>query len=90
MRPARVAGDEGLGSPATRRSLEGRGIGAIIPAKADEAPDSAFDRAAYRQRNVVARLNNRLKRFLRGATRYEKRAANCRATVMLAAILLWL
>jgi len=45
---------------------------------------------AYRERNVVERLINRLKQFRRLATRYEKRAANYKATVMVAAILLWL
>jgi transposase len=45
---------------------------------------------AYRERNVVERLINRLKQFRRLATRYEKRAANYKATVTVAAILLWL
>lgn len=62
----------------------------MIPTKADEAPDPVFDRAAYRERNVVERLINRLKRWRRVATRYEKRAANYLAMVTLAAVLLWL
>jgi transposase len=70
--------------------LKGRGIGAVIPTKADEAPDPACDRLAYRERNVVERLINRLKRWRRVATRYEKRAANYRAMVTLTCILLWL
>ena len=90
IRPDRVAGDKGYSSPAVRRYLKGRGIGAVIPTKADEAPDPAFDRAAYRERNVVERLINRLKQWRRVATRYEKRAANYAAMVTLAAILLWL
>jgi transposase len=48
------------------------------------------DREAYRERNVVERLINRLKQWRRIATRYEKRAANYQAMVTLAAILLWL
>lgn len=35
-----------------------------------------FDRQAYRQRNRIERLFNRLKQFRRIATRYEKRADN--------------
>ena len=46
LRPHRVAGDKGYSSPAVRRYLKGRGIKAVIPTKADEAPDPAFDRAA--------------------------------------------
>ncbi len=62
----------------------------MIPVKADQSPRPAFDRAAYRERNVVERLINRLKQFRRVATRYEKRAANYQGMVTVAAILLWL
>jgi transposase len=40
-----------------------------VPTRADEAPDPAFDRAAYRERNVVERTVNRLKQWRRVATR---------------------
>jgi transposase len=90
MRPDRVAGDKGYSSPTVRRYLKKRRIGAVIPTKSDEAPDPAFDRKAYRERNVVERLINRLKQWRRIATRYEKRAANYQAMLTLAAILLWL
>ena len=89
VRPDRVAGDKGYSSPAVRRYLKGRRIGAVIPTKVDEAPDPAFDRAAYRERNVVERSINRLKQWRRIATRYEKRAANYLAMLTIAAILLW-
>ncbi len=90
MRSDRVVGDKGYSSPAARRYLKGRRIGGVIPTKTDEDPDPAFDRAAYRERNVVERLINRLKQWRRIATRYEKRAANYRAMLTIAAILLWL
>jgi len=90
VRPDRVVGDKGYSSPPVRRYLKGRGIGAVIPTKADEAPDPAFDRAAYRERNVVERTINRLKQCRRIATRYEKRAGNYAAMLAVAAILLWL
>ena len=90
IRPDRLAGDKGYSSPTVRRYLKERKIGVVIPTKADEVPDPAFDRAAYRERNVVERLINRLKQHRRLATRYEKRAANYLAMVTLAAILLWL
>ena len=90
IRPERVAGDKGYSSPAVRRYLAERRIGAVIPSKTNEAVNPTFDRAAYRERNVVERLINRLKQWRRIATRYEKRAANYHAMLMLAAILLWL
>ena len=85
-----MAGDKGYSSPTVRRYLKRRGIGAVIPTKADEAPDPTFDRAAYRERNVVERTINRLKQWRRIATRYEKRAANYAAMLTIACILLWL
>jgi transposase len=50
----------------------------------------AFDQAAYARRNVVERCINRLKQWRGLATRYEKRAVNYRAMVVLASIVLWL
>jgi transposase len=90
IRPDRVAADKSYSSPPIRRYLKERKIGVVIPTKADEVPDPAFDREAYRDRNVVERLINRLKQWRRIATRYEKRAANYLAMLTLAAILLWL
>ena len=90
IRPDAVAGDKGYSSPTVRRYLKERGIKAIIPTKADEAPDPGFDREAYRERNVVERLINRLKQWRRIATRYEKRAANYLAMLTIATIVLWL
>jgi transposase len=79
IRPDRVAGDKGYSSPTIRHYLMERRIGAVIPTKANEAPDLTFDRVAYRERNVVERLINRLKQHRQIATRYEKRAANYQA-----------
>lgn len=49
-----------------------------------------FDKDTYVQRNVVERCNNRPKQWRGLATRYEKRAVNYRAMVVLASIVLWL
>jgi transposase len=80
----------GYGSQKARRSLRGRGISAVIPVKADREPVPTFDRTAYRERNVVERLINRLKQWWRIATRYERPATNYRAMVNIAVILLQL
>ena len=68
-RPDRVAGDKGYSSPAIRRYLKQRRIGAVIPTKGDEVADPTFDRKAYRERNVIERLINRLKQFRRRGRR---------------------
>jgi transposase len=89
VRPDRVAGDKGYSSKKIRRYLRRRGIGVVI-ARQKRERRVRFDKAAYRQRNVVERLINRLKQFRRVATRYEKRAVNYRAMLTIAAITLWL
>ena len=91
VRPRRVVGDKGYSYPSVRSYLRRRGIGAVIPRRADQGGRAfRFDRAAYRERNQVERAVGRLKRYRRVATRYEKRAANYLAMLKLAAVLLWL
>ncbi len=88
-RPDRVAGDRGYSSKRIRRYLRRRGIGVVI-ARQKRERRARFDKVAYRKRNVVERLINRLKQFRRIATRYEKRAVNYLAMLTIAAIVLWL
>ncbi|MCW0210943.1 MAG: IS5 family transposase [Achromobacter sp.] len=89
-RPCRVAGDKAYSSRKIRAALRRRGIKPVIPTKANEKPDPFFDRDAYRKRNIVERLINKLKQFRRIATRYEKRAVNYLAMLNLAAIFIWI
>jgi len=78
--------------------LRQRQIPHTIPERRDQRARRAtrpgrplvFDRAIYARRNVVERCINRLKQWRGLATRYEKRAANYRAMVVIAAIVLWL
>ena len=81
--------------------LRRRGIGHTIPERSDQQAARArrgsrggrppgFDPNRYRQRNVVERAFNRLKQWRAVATRYDKRAANYRAGVVLASLVLWL
>ena len=90
LRPRRLAGDKGYSSPTARRWLRQRQISPVIPTRKDQRRQPSFDREAYRERNKVERLINRLKQFRRIATRYEKRATNYLAVVTLGMIMLWL
>jgi transposase len=94
MRPGLLVGDKGYSYPAAPRLLAGRGIGAVIPCRSDQRPNDrrhrTFDHAAYRERNRVERLINRLKQHWRVAPRYERRARHYLAVLTLAATLLWL
>jgi transposase len=88
--PKRVAADKAYSNKGIRRYLAKRGIGITIPRKCNEKHKGKFNKEAYKGRNQVERLINRLKQHRRIATRYDKRAANYKAFLTLAAILLWL
>lgn len=84
-----MVADKVYSSKENRRYLRARGIGSVIARKDNEHRVGHSDREAYRQRNLVERLINRLKQFRRAATRYEKRVSNYRAMFTVAAIVLW-
>jgi transposase len=97
-RPEHLIADKGYSYPSCRRLLRGRGIRHTIPERRDqrerlrrrpERPPS-FDITTYARRNVVERCVNRLKQWRGIATRYEKRAVNYRAAIVIAALMIWL
>lgn len=91
VRPTRVAADRAYTGRMIRRGLRRRGIGAVIPRQLLEPKRGVrFDRAAYRERNVVERAIRRLKHHRAIATRYDKLEASYHAMLTLAVILLWL
>ncbi len=97
-RPDHLIGDKGYSYARCRRVLRRRGIRHTIPERSDQRErrahrpgrKPAFDRETYRRRNVVERGINRLKQWRGLATRYAKRAANYRAMVVVASIMIWL
>jgi transposase len=97
-RPDRLVADKGFDFPNCRRLLRERGIAHIIPKRRHRRERSAalpgrppsFDAAIYARRNVVERCVNRLKQWRGIATRYEKRAVNYRAAVVVASLMIWL
>jgi transposase len=97
----RVLADKAYSHPSTRTALRARRIKATIPERRDQQKHRAakgsrggrpptFDPDRYRGRNVVERCFNRLKQFRALATRYAKRAAYYRSTVLLACVILHL
>jgi transposase len=90
MWPEAVAGDKGYSSAEVRNWLLQRDVKAVIPYRADEMGPHEYDRALYRERPVIERAINRLKRYRRIATRYDKLAATFTAMVTIAMILEWL
>lgn len=97
-RPDRLIADKGYSYARCRQLLRRRQIPHTIPQRSDQRARRAarpgrplvFDKATYARRNVVERCINRLKQWRGLATRYEKRAVNYRAMVVLASIVLWL
>lgn len=100
-RPDDLYLDKGYSYPKCRQLLRQRGIRHLIPEREDQREQRKkkgreggrpclYDRARYACRNIVERCALRLQQFRRVATRYDKREDNYRATVTLAAIILWL
>jgi transposase len=97
-RPDRLIADKGFSFPDCRRLLRARDIPHVIPERRDQRErrgkrpgrKPGFDKATYTQRNVVERCVNMLKQWRGIATRYEKRALNYRAAVVIAALMIWL
>jgi transposase len=87
--PKRLVADKGYTSRAFRKYLHQKHIRCTIPHRANEHHKGTFNKQAYRKRNIVERLINRLKQFRRIATRYEKRATNFSAMITLASIFLF-
>jgi transposase len=87
--PKRVAADKAFSCGRIRKYLRKKRIGIVIPRKSNEKHRGRFDKEAYKQRNIVERMFNRLKQFRRVATRYEKRAENYKAMLTLASIIIW-
>src|SRR4051794_10856443 len=90
LRPRAAACDKGYSSPTARPRPRPRHHRPGIPTRKDQPRQRNFDRQAYRLRNQVERLINRLKQARRIATRYEKRGENYLAMVHIGMILLWL
>jgi transposase len=93
-----VIAERGYSFEGCRQLLRRRGISHTIPERKDQKERRAarpgrrlsFEREVYRRRNVVERCVGRLKQWRSVARRYEKRAVNYRAMVVIASLMMWL
>jgi transposase len=84
--PVHLAGDKGYSYPRIRRWCRRRRIKAVIPTRKDQPRDELFDKATYRQRNIIERVVGWFKEYRSLGTRYEKLAVNYVALWLIAMI----
>ena len=70
-----------------RETLEQKGIKAVIPSKKNRLHSTTHDPYIYNERNIVERFFQKIKRFRRIATRYDKTARMYLTGVMFVSIL---
>lgn len=84
--PAKVAGDKGWSYPHIRRWLRRRHIEPVIPTRKNQPREEVFDKASYRQRNLIERVIGWFKECRALGTRYEKLAVDYVTLWMIAMI----
>ncbi len=86
MAPRLCLADAAYDSDAIRTALKVRGTTPVIHNNPTRKHFHAFDRKAYRMRNVIERTFSRLKDFRRIATRYDKLATVFLSAIQLASV----
>lgn len=82
--------DKGYDGDSSREALLLKGILPVIPPKSNRREPVSCNFKAYKDRNRIERMFNRLKQFRRIATRYDKTAKSFLGFLYLAAAKLWL
>ena len=85
-----VIADKAYDTNELRELIAAAEADAVIPSKSNRKVQIPHDAIAYKLRNRIERFFNKLKQFLRVATRYDKLLANFMGFVKLAAIAIWL
>ena len=81
-----VLADKGYDADSNREAIRAAGAQPCIPPRRNRTAAIAYDRHLYKERNGVERFFGRIKQYRRGATRYDKKAANYLGFVWLASI----
>lgn len=90
VQSAHVIADKGYDSDRVLEKIEGLGAIAVVPPRANRRAQREYDKELYKERNLIERTFNKLKRFRRIATRYDRKALYFRSFLYLAASLLWM
>lgn len=85
-----VIADKGYDTERVLEKIRNLGAVAVVPPRSNRKAQREYDRDLYKERNLIERTFNKLKRYRRLATRYDRRALYFRSFVYLAASLLWM
>jgi transposase len=85
-----VIADRGYDCERVLEKVKEIGASAVIPPKSNRIEQREYDRELYKERNLIERTFNKLKRFRRLATRYDRKALYFRSFLYLAASLIWM
>jgi transposase len=85
-----VIADKAYDSNALRELITDAGAEAVIPSNRTRKILIPHDAVAYKLRNRIERLFNKLKHFRRIATRYDRRAIYFMAALHLASAMIWM
>ena len=84
-----LVADKGYDSQALREWLEQRGTQPVIPPRKNRKIQYDYDRAVYKQRDVVERMFCRFKDWNRIATRFDRNIKNFMSAIAIAAAVIW-
>jgi len=82
--------DKGYDADAIREELLFHGVEPVIPSKSNRRVTIPHDRQAYRERNRIERLFNKLKNWRRIATRFDKTALSFLSFIQIISAKLWI
>jgi transposase len=86
---AHLVADKGYDSKALRERLLARGTQAVIPPRRNRKIQYDYDKAIYKQRNIIERMFCRIKDWRRVATRYDRNLKTFISTIAIAATVIW-
>ena len=82
--------DRAYEGDSTRLLAESFGLTPVVPPKKNRTAPWDYDREAYKGRNMVERVFNRMKHYRKAATRYDRLDATLLANLQLALIAIYL
>ena len=85
-----VIADKGYDTDGVLEKIRGLGAVAVVPPRSNRKAQREYDEELYKRRNMIERTFNKLKRYRRLATRYDRKALYFGSFVYLAASMSWM